>query len=190
MKQSKPIQIGYLNILDLSESELRVIILSNPYPHFIGQQVLKNKNTPIDILLKHTTCIEMLDNSELPEIVYEKILEENHSSVIGYALRVCYTPVWFMEKVLEKFPNDFGFQEDLSRNNNVPEHLLKKLACSEYWEVRSHVISNNNVTFEILKMLQNDKEPRVLISIKEKLKELGKISESVIWREIPSIKIA
>lgn len=77
-------------------------------------------------------------------------------------------------KVLEKFPNDFGFQEDISRNNYVPEHILKKLACSEYWEVRSHVISNNNVTFEILKMLQSDKEPRVLISIKEKLKRLGK----------------
>lgn len=187
MKQ--PIQIGSLQILDLNESELRQIILSYPYPHFIGQQVLKNKKTPLDILLKHTTCSEMLNNSELPKIVYEKIFEENHSMVIGYALRVCYTPVWFMEKVLEKFPNDFGFQEDISRNNYVPEHILKKLACSEYWEVRSYVITNNNVTFEILKMLQSDKEPRVLISIKEKLKRLGKIPESITWRDIPNISI-
>ena len=188
MKQ--PIQIGSLNNLNLNEDELRQIILSYPHPHFIGQQVLKNKNTPLDILLKHTNCIEMLNNPELPKIVYEKILEENRSTVIGYALRVCYTPVWFMEKVLEKFPNDFGFQEDISRNNYVPEHILKKLACSVYWEVRSHVISNNNVTLEILKMLQSDKEPRVLISIKEKLKRLGKIPESITWRDVPSIKIA
>ena len=72
MKQ--PIQIGSLHILDLNESELRQIILSYPYPHFIGKQVLKNKNTPLDILLKHTTCSEMLNNSELPKIVNEKIL--------------------------------------------------------------------------------------------------------------------
>ena len=188
MKQ-KALQTSYIHVMNLDENELRQLIVLYPYPHFIGQQVLKNNNTPIEILLNHTHCIEMMNNSQLPNVVYEKILEENNYSVIGYALRVCFTPTWFIEKVLEKFPNDFGFQEDISGRFETPVHILKILSCSEHWGVRCRVASNRSVTSEILRILQHDKEPRVLISVKDKLKSLGKVSEHITWRDIPNLSI-
>lgn len=184
------IKLSYIPILELTDEELRNLYKNNPWPHFIGRQVLQNKNTPLDILLKHSNTLDVLNNTSLPVAVYEQILKEGHLSVITYGLRVSRTPVWFMEKAFEMYPDNFDVQHDLSRNNSTPESLLEKLVSSTHWEVRSYIASNKNSSLGLLKMLQNDKEPRVLISVKEKLIKMNKASASVTWKEIPSLLIA
>lgn len=186
---SKLIRIGYLHLEELEPNELLEIFNNNPYPHFIGQQVLKNKNTPLELLLKNTNIQCIVAGTSVPKQVYDKVLDEGNLSIITYALRLSHTPVWFLERAFELFSNDTDVRFDLSRNDNTPLRVLEKLVISESWDIRSNIVRNKNTSDELLEILQKDSEPRVLISIMELLKKRGEIPQDTIWKDIPNIKI-
>lgn len=159
-------------LYELNSEEIKKVFYENRN-NYIATAILKHKNTPTELLLKNTNNYNIVQNIYLKDEVYEKILKEKYECIVSMACRVSHTPIWFLEKALEIFPNNYDVEYSIARllDRKLTDNLYKKLSLSSRWEVRSCIAKNKCVPKKYLSELQNDIDSRVLISVKDRLNE-------------------
>jgi hypothetical protein len=175
-------------------SELRELMSKYPYPDAVGKAILHHKDTPIDVLLKHTHCSGIVSSIYLPLEVYDKLLDENNKDILAMACRVGHTPSIVLEKIYKLHKEDFEIQFDLCRSadSKISADMLHELSKSQHWEIRAYVAKHNNTEIRDIVSLQQDKEPRVLIALRDKFVKQGILESEpkANWRDVPKLKIA
>lgn len=172
--------------------ELRKMFAADPYPSYIGKNILQDENCPNDLLLSHVHMETIHNNLHLSEEVYQNIIHKNkdNTRLLSHLCRVSHTPVWVLEEVYRLFPSNQDIQDAISRHQgDLSFFLLDNLSKSPNWSVRSNIARHKMASVEIIHRLQKDTEARVLISLRDRFVKEGFLDElpKTNWKDVSNV---